>query len=997
MPYAFATAFLHVARSTRFYQSKHCKNIVRILPLLLAGSFVAVSRAAVPVTDTTLRPVVTDNLPVITSLTAYVYPNDSDAVSNTVNGTTIFYDAPLYYPFDTDTPAWWDNLVAEELQARLAVIMFASRGTKTTNSTEINGNMNPRQLTRMVDAMTRASATNQFKLACFIDSPSLRDVYTSIRGISGTNRLDMSLTNEWNEVFWLRGVKPWFDTVPGQYWFKVNGRPVIQWWSISSTWFANQSGNASKMLQFVADSFEASYGMRPGFILDGSWPGSLDPTSVNQPDVIGVNNWFGPPSTSYTTNTFNGFTCATAVPGFINPGYFDPSNGNYQNPVLVIPHNKVNGTGTNGDTLITGLEAGYEVKSQLTVLEGWNDVREWAGYYRCADSPRYDFPSQYINIVRRYTDFRTETLRLEAEGADDYFDTTAGNSGGAFRRSGDLDIRTLSTNGWVVTATAAGEWIEFKDIQFSAGNYIFPVRYSSTASHTLRLYIDGVALPDATVPSTGGANIFDTAYLGTAGIAHGTHALRLFFVDGGVDVDWLFVKKFDPIVTFQSALNGRYLTAQFGGNDSLICNWTTPDNWGRFTVDALLAGGALISGNAVNLQAHNGLYLTATNGGSILAARQRIPASSESFSIIKPGGSGVLTNGDQVAIQTSGGKYVTVKTDGSVDASASSIGAAQTFTIQTTPGAVPIPPVASAPTGVIAVATKVSQVVLSWVATPGATSYNVKRSAVFGGPYTTIAANVLASTNYLDVRLPGSTTFYYVVSAVNAGGESLDSTIASVTIPTPPTLLSQGKAAIASSIQGAGFEANKALDGDLGTRWSTSGPIYPSWWRVDLGTNCNVSSVTTDWYGIPGRSYQYKIEVSTNDVNYVTVLDQTGNTLKANTTDTFTATGRYVRITVTGTTQVNGNPSFYECLVYGSVVPAVSLAPASIAMIASGSTINLSWLADHLGWRLQAQTNILGTGLGTNWVTLPGSELVTGTNITINPANGAVFYRMVYP
>jgi len=45
---------------------------------------------------------------------------------------------------------------------------------------------------------------------------------------------------------------------------------------------------------------------------------------------------------------------------------------------------------------------------------------------------------------------------------------------------------------------------------------------------------------------------------------------------------------------------------------------------------------------------------------------------------------------------------------------------------------------------------------------------------------------------------------------------------------------------------------------------------------------------------------------------------------------------------------------------------------------------------------LQVQTNVPGTGLGTNWVTLPGSDLVTGTNITINPANGAVFYRLVY-
>jgi hypothetical protein len=30
-------------------------------------------------------------------------------------------------------------------------------------------------------------------------------------------------------------------------------------------------------------------------------------------------------------------------------------------------------------------------------------------------------------------------------------------------------------------------------------------------------------------------------------------------------------------------------------------------------------------------------------------------------------------------------------------------------------------------------------------------------------------------------------------------------------------------------------------------------------------------------------------------------------------------------------------------------------------------------------------------------VTLPGSDAVITTNLTINPANGAVFYRLVYP
>ncbi len=106
-----------------------------ISALCLADTAAPVCRATVTVADTPLSPVATDNLPLISSLTAYVYPNDGDAVSNTVNGTTIFYAAPLYHSFDTDTKAWWDNLVSEELQSRLPAIVFASRGTLTANST----------------------------------------------------------------------------------------------------------------------------------------------------------------------------------------------------------------------------------------------------------------------------------------------------------------------------------------------------------------------------------------------------------------------------------------------------------------------------------------------------------------------------------------------------------------------------------------------------------------------------------------------------------------------------------------------------------------------------------------------------------------------------------------------------------------------------------------------------------------------------------------------
>jgi hypothetical protein len=57
----------------------------------------------------------------------------------------------------------------------------------------------------------------------------------------------------------------------------------------------------------------------------------------------------------------------------------------------------------------------------------------------------------------------------------------------------------------------------------------------------------------------------------------------------------------------------------------------------------------------------------------------------------------------------------------------------------------------------------------------------------------------------------------------------------------------------------------------------------------------------------------------------------------------------------------------------------------------------MSWPADHLGWLLQSQTNPPASGLGTNWVTIPGSGGTNQATIAIGPTNGSVFFRLVYP
>ncbi len=78
-------------------------------------------------------------------------------------------------------------------------------------------------------------------------------------------------------------------------------------------------------------------------------------------------------------------------------------------------------------------------------------------------------------------------------------------------------------------------------------------------------------------------------------------------------------------------------------------------------------------------------------------------------------------------------------------------------------------------------------------------------------------------------------------------------------------------------------------------------------------------------------------------------------------------------------------------------VTTVNTNPTNLTFSVTGNTLTLSWPSDHLGWHLQYQTNSLTTGLNNNWTIIPGSDTITSTNITINPAEPTVFYRLTYP
>jgi hypothetical protein len=86
------------------------------------------------------------------------------------------------------------------------------------------------------------------------------------------------------------------------------------------------------------------------------------------------------------------------------------------------------------------------------------------------------------------------------------------------------------------------------------------------------------------------------------------------------------------------------------------------------------------------------------------------------------------------------------------------------------PAAVIVPP--AAPTNVVAKAGDAS-VSLTWTSVSGATLYSIKRALKDGGPYEAVGS--VASTNFDDTGLSNGTAYYYVVSAQNAGGKSVNS------------------------------------------------------------------------------------------------------------------------------------------------------------------------------------------------------------------------------
>ena len=203
---------------------------------------------------------------------------------------------------------------------------------------------------------------------------------------------------------------------------------------------------------------------------------------------------------------------------------------------------------------------------------------------------------------------------------------------------------------------------------------------------------------------------------------------------------------------------------------------------------------------------------------------------------------------------------------------------------------------ASAPpaaTGLSAASNSPSQIALTWAASVGATSYTIKRSTTNGGPYSPVATG-LTSASYSDSNLLPSTTYYYVVSAVNTAGESPNSTQASATTKAavsnqPPTVQlnspvngSQHSAPANIVLSASANDSDGSIarvefyQGTTKLGQNTNNPFTFTWTNVAPGTY-TLSAIAFDNQGASTKSATVNVTVNASAPPAATGLSATSD------------------------------------------------------------------------------------------------------------------------
>jgi hypothetical protein len=631
--------------------------------------------------------------------------------------------------------------------------------------------------------------------------------------------------------------------------------------------------------------------------------------------------------------------------------------------------------------------------------------------------------------------------------------------------------------GQSISPVQLGGWTAYNNLVLG-GIDTFVVRAASASAGggTIEIHLDnpsGALIGTCTVPATGDAQAYVNAYAKLS-TTSGTHTIYLVYPGGGgqqLSLEYFGFFTSSPGLSHQlvagntyslkAVINGDYVTAPNNGSNSLIASSTAVGTAEQFQV--IDAGGGNIAFRALI----NSNIVTAENAGSSpLIANRTGVGSWETFTEIDAG------NGNIGLLAMANGKYVTAPNGGAspLIAQSTTVGPAQAFAVGLVNGVRPVAPanLTAAPCN--------SQALLNWIASAGASRYNVEYSLNNGGPYS-VVTNV-GGTSFICSGLNNGTVYYFVITATNAIGVSAISSQVSVV----PGTLNRLLWVASSSTAGSDSPAN-ALDGNLTTRWSTgTSQVSGQWFQVDMGSVATFNKLVLNCVN-SANDYPrgYQVNVSIDGINWgATVTNGTG-TSGVTTISFAPQVARYIRITQTGS--VNGTFwSIDEFNVFGTVptIPPnpiavvassnavnlawspslsasgynvkrsissngpyatiapnlpylnytdngltagtiyyytvsatnsfgesansvtvsaqpVSLAPIQLGFNVVGQQMQISWPQDHTGWTLEIKTNSDNSGLGSDWVRVPASQMTNQAVLPVDPARGSAFFRLVYP
>jgi hypothetical protein len=164
---------------------------------------------------------------------------------------------------------------------------------------------------------------------------------------------------------------------------------------------------------------------------------------------------------------------------------------------------------------------------------------------------------------------------IEAENFDAgaqgvaYFDTSAGNAGGAYRGSVDVDIfaDANSSNGHAVSNTAVNDWMDYAVTVAKSGRHKITLRVAAPSSgKTLALWADHLPITAALpVPTTGGSFVFQDLVATDVALSAGQHTLTLSTATGGFTVDKLTSLRQDSIEVGKVVAGAAWTTINLQG------------------------------------------------------------------------------------------------------------------------------------------------------------------------------------------------------------------------------------------------------------------------------------------------------------------------------------------------------------------------------------------------------------------------------------------------